>query len=75
MDVKTVLLRRRVMTRPPFYFSFCHYFGRSQICALEKNPSTGFTRYWSKDIHAPYAVFQNNQWLGYDDIQSLQFKV
>ncbi|CAG0912516.1 unnamed protein product [Notodromas monacha] len=43
------------------------------ICDLAKAP--GFTRHWIDELKVPYAVFQNNQWLGYDDLESIQIKV
>ena len=46
-----------------------------QICEKQKTLGSGFKRYWVDEIKAPYAVFQTNQWLGYDDLQSIQAKV
>lgn len=43
----------------------------SQICQNIKN---GWTRVWDNAQKVPYA-YGNNQWVGYDDAQSIQEKI
>jgi len=44
-----------------------------QICAwLARN---GTTRFWSTEQQVPYLIYNGNQWLGYDDAQSVAGKV
>jgi len=43
-----------------------------QVCSFLKNP--GAVRVYSNEIQAPYA-YNGDQWVGYDDAQSLQAKV
>ena len=42
-----------------------------QIC---KNLQQSWSTVWVDDIKAPYA-YQDNQWVGYDDVTSIGYKV
>jgi chitinase len=42
----------------------------NEICYNEKS----WTRYWQPEQEVPYAV-KGNQWVGYDDLQSLEVKM
>ena len=34
----------------------------------------GWNKVWVEDVKAPYA-YGGNQWVGYEDVQSLKYKV
>lgn len=42
-----------------------------EVC---QNLNSGWTRIWNSENQVPYA-FSGNQWIGYDDMQSLKLKV
>lgn len=51
------------------------FLGFNEICEKQMSSGSGFERYWVDEIKAPYAVFQTNQWIGYDDLDAIQAKV
>ena len=42
----------------------------NEICYTESS----WTRYWDDEQEVPYAV-KNNQWVGYDDLESVNIKL
>ena len=53
------------------YFKKNEYRYFLQICDMLK---TGGTRHWIPEMEVPYVV-KNDQWVGYDDPESLKKKV
>lgn len=45
-----------------------------EICPLVQDPSSGWTREFDKIGKCPYA-YKDNQWVGYEDVGSLQIKM
>ena len=46
-----------------------------QICEMQGVLGDDFQRTWVESIKAPYAVYQVDQWMSYDDLESIKFKV
>lgn len=42
-----------------------------QVC---ENLANGWTRVWNDEQKVPYA-YKGDQWVGYDDLESIQIKV
>jgi hypothetical protein len=44
-----------------------------QVC--QKLMISSSRRVWSNEQQVPYLIYESNQWIGYDDVQSLTGKV
>ena len=49
-----------------------HCIGVEQVCEMALGK--GFTRVFDQETKTPYA-YKDNQWITYDDVTSLQYKV
>lgn len=47
----------------------------SDICKKQADSSSGWRRVWDSAMQVPYAIYDGNQWVGYDDAESLGRKI